>query len=52
MYLDVLFSWQDVLNDVLTCIESRQDVSSDVLGDVLTCIENWQDVLKDVLQVQ
>ncbi len=24
--LDVLFSWHDVLNDLLTCIETRQDV--------------------------
>ena len=32
---DVLFSWQDVLNDVLACIESREDVSNDVLRGVL-----------------
>ena len=48
---DVLCSWQDVLNDVLVCIESRQDVSSDVLGDVLTCIEKLQDVLMAVLKM-
>jgi hypothetical protein len=48
---DVLLSWQDVLNDVLACIESRQDVSRDVLGDVLTCIEKLQDVLSAVLKL-
>ena len=37
--------WQDVLDDVLACIVSCQDVSSNVLGDVLTCIEIVQDVL-------
>jgi hypothetical protein len=38
-----LFSWQDVLTDVLTCIESRQDVSNNVMGDVMTYIEILQD---------
>ncbi len=47
--LDVLFSWQDVLNDVLMIAPGCIYESA---GDVLRCIENLLDVLLAVLQVQ
>jgi hypothetical protein len=47
--LDVLFSWQDVLNDVLMIAPGCINRGT---GDVLRCIENLQDVLLAVLQVQ
>jgi hypothetical protein len=46
---DVLFSWQDVLNDVLMIAPGCINWGT---GDVLICIENLQDVLLAVLQVQ
>ena len=44
------FLWQEVLDNVLMCDETCQDVIMDLLSDALRCIENWQDVLKDVVQ--
>ncbi len=43
---DVLFSWQDVLKDVLMIAPGCINL------DVLRCIENLQDALLAVLQVQ
>ncbi len=42
---DVLLSWQDVLYDVLVCIESPNETSQDVLTEVTVT------VLSDVLDV-